>query len=239
MARVVDAGVLRDTGTSLFFTQRAVTEALDAVDAEDLAVLGEAVSRSELMSARGNSGVILSQVLRGLCARLCRNGPAGPEGLAGPARAVQVGEIMRPEVRTGLVAVAPGEGADRLFRSRGAEIVAAEGLSAEDLRRAIDRTGAAGALVLTNGVDLPAEEALAGEDVQILVTGSVPEGLAAAGVVWSGASLDESEIRAREAAVSGEDAGRAAGAVREAIPWLEVEVHRGDQSGSAALVGVE
>jgi DAK2 domain fusion protein YloV len=34
------------------------------------------------MGARGNSGVILSQVLRGMCARLCREADAGPTDLA-------------------------------------------------------------------------------------------------------------------------------------------------------------
>jgi uncharacterized protein len=70
-----------DTGTNMLLTQTAVDEALRDVDG-DLAEVGEAVSRAALMEARGNSGVILSQVLRGLCHRLCSQGSPGPRDLA-------------------------------------------------------------------------------------------------------------------------------------------------------------
>jgi DAK2 domain fusion protein YloV len=55
-----------DTGTNLFLTMRAVAEAVEAVP-DDLDVFAtlRALSRGALMGARGNSGVILSQVLRG------------------------------------------------------------------------------------------------------------------------------------------------------------------------------
>jgi hypothetical protein len=77
-----------DTGTNMLLTQEAVEEAVGAVPADDLGAVGEAISRAALMAARGNSGVILSQVLRGLCARLCREASAGPRDLAeGLARA--------------------------------------------------------------------------------------------------------------------------------------------------------
>ena len=71
-----------DTGTNMLLTQQAVDDALGAVEAPDLVRVGEAISRAALMGARGNSGVILSQVLRGLCARLCREADAGPIDLA-------------------------------------------------------------------------------------------------------------------------------------------------------------
>jgi DAK2 domain fusion protein YloV len=71
-----------DTGTNMLLTQQAVEEALVVSAADDLAVVGEAISRAALMGARGNSGVILSQVLRGLCTRLCREARAGPRDLA-------------------------------------------------------------------------------------------------------------------------------------------------------------
>jgi DAK2 domain fusion protein YloV len=63
-----------DTGTNLRLTQQAVVDALleaearagrEAVDG-DGAFLARTVSRAALMGARGNSGVILSQVLRAL-----------------------------------------------------------------------------------------------------------------------------------------------------------------------------
>jgi DAK2 domain fusion protein YloV len=54
-----------DTGTNLTLTVRAVVEALEAAGADDRAGLAKDVSRAALMGARGNSGVILSQIVRG------------------------------------------------------------------------------------------------------------------------------------------------------------------------------
>jgi DAK2 domain fusion protein YloV len=54
-----------DTGTNLTFTVRGIVEALDASTATDRPALAREVSRAALMSARGNSGVILSQIVRG------------------------------------------------------------------------------------------------------------------------------------------------------------------------------
>ncbi len=60
-----------DTGTNMLLTQRSVEDACRDADGSPLADLGEAISRAALMGARGNSGVILSQILRGFCGRLC------------------------------------------------------------------------------------------------------------------------------------------------------------------------
>ncbi|HZD88334.1 MAG TPA: DAK2 domain-containing protein [Gaiellaceae bacterium] len=54
-----------DTGTNLTLTVRAVAEAVDGSRAEDRPTLGHEVARAALMGARGNSGVILSQIVRG------------------------------------------------------------------------------------------------------------------------------------------------------------------------------
>jgi len=55
-----------DTGTNMSLTLRSVVEELDelAADADMTAVCG-AISHGSLMGARGNSGVIMSQILRG------------------------------------------------------------------------------------------------------------------------------------------------------------------------------
>ena len=54
-----------DTGTNLSLTVRAVVEALEASGTEERVALAREVSRAALMGARGNSGVILSQIVRG------------------------------------------------------------------------------------------------------------------------------------------------------------------------------
>jgi DAK2 domain fusion protein YloV len=71
-----------DTGTNLLLTQESVVAALTGWDGEGFGPLGEVVAEASLMGARGNSGVILSQVLRGLCERMPSNGRASPKELA-------------------------------------------------------------------------------------------------------------------------------------------------------------
>jgi hypothetical protein len=61
----------RDTGSNMLNTMRAACDALARVTAEnaseiDVAAVWSALARGALAGARGNSGVILSQVLRGL-----------------------------------------------------------------------------------------------------------------------------------------------------------------------------
>jgi hypothetical protein len=55
-----------DTGTNMFLTVKSVVEELESVDPIDKKAVCEAISHGSLMGARGNSGVILSQILRGL-----------------------------------------------------------------------------------------------------------------------------------------------------------------------------
>ena len=59
-----------DTGTNMSLTLRSVVEELDGVDADtadaaDMAAICKAIAHGSLMGARGNSGVIMSQILRG------------------------------------------------------------------------------------------------------------------------------------------------------------------------------
>ena len=54
-----------DTGTNMLFTMRDAMRAVDECDDTSLDAVLQAMARGALMGARGNSGVILSQVLRG------------------------------------------------------------------------------------------------------------------------------------------------------------------------------
>lgn len=54
-----------DTGTNLVLTLRSIVEALDASTATDSETVAKDVTRAALMGARGNSGVIFSQIVRG------------------------------------------------------------------------------------------------------------------------------------------------------------------------------
>jgi DAK2 domain fusion protein YloV len=54
-----------DTGTNLTLTVRAIVEALETSTAEGHEAVARELSRAALMGARGNSGVIFSQIVRG------------------------------------------------------------------------------------------------------------------------------------------------------------------------------
>ena len=54
-----------DTGTNMTMTVRAVAEAVDSTTAASRQSLARDVARGALMGARGNSGVIFSQIVRG------------------------------------------------------------------------------------------------------------------------------------------------------------------------------
>ncbi len=71
-----------DTGTNLTMTARAVVEELDGTTTEDRAGLVKEVTRAALMGARGNSGVILSQIIRGAAETLGTNGEVDTRTLA-------------------------------------------------------------------------------------------------------------------------------------------------------------
>jgi hypothetical protein len=62
-----------DTGTNLTLTVRAIAEALHEDGPDDRAGLAREITRAALMGARGNSGVILSQIVRGACESLAES----------------------------------------------------------------------------------------------------------------------------------------------------------------------
>jgi hypothetical protein len=67
-----------DTGTNMALTLEAVVSELEGVDpAAGLAEVCKAIGHGSLMGARGNSGVILSQLLRGMSERMAPAGEAG------------------------------------------------------------------------------------------------------------------------------------------------------------------
>ena len=116
-----------DTGTNMALTLESVVTALDGVSEADRTMVAtcKAISHGSLMGARGNSGVILSQVLRGLCGRLDDAEVADGASVAAAlsdASTAAYGAVMRPVEGTILTvvreaseaAVAVGGGEKRL-----------------------------------------------------------------------------------------------------------------------------
>ena len=71
-----------DTGTNMTMTARAVVEELDRTQSDERLTLIKEVTRAALMGARGNSGVILSQIIRGAAEPLGTNGSVDGRVLA-------------------------------------------------------------------------------------------------------------------------------------------------------------
>jgi DAK2 domain fusion protein YloV len=71
-----------DTGTNMSLTLRSVAEAVAAVEGGEMAAMCKAVAHGSLMGARGNSGVILSQLLRGITEVVREHGAVDGEVLA-------------------------------------------------------------------------------------------------------------------------------------------------------------
>lgn len=63
-----------DTGTNMARTLDAVVAEMEAAPADDLDATCDAISHGSLMGARGNSGVILSQIMRGIASTMKSTG---------------------------------------------------------------------------------------------------------------------------------------------------------------------
>jgi len=61
-----------DTGINMFLTMKSVLKEVDGTQGNELGIIATAVSRGGLKGARGNSGVILSQILKGMMAELSK-----------------------------------------------------------------------------------------------------------------------------------------------------------------------
>jgi DAK2 domain fusion protein YloV len=105
-----------DTGTNMALTMEAVAAELAGLeDGAAMAAVCRAVAHGSLMGARGNSGVILSQLLRGMAEPLSEAEEAGPHEVAEALRvaaALAEKAVVRPVEGTILtVARAAGDGA--------------------------------------------------------------------------------------------------------------------------------
>jgi DAK2 domain fusion protein YloV len=71
-----------DTGTNMLLTVRGIAEALEHTTTTERAALAAEVTRAALLSARGNSGVILSQIVRGAAESLAGSDAVDAPGIA-------------------------------------------------------------------------------------------------------------------------------------------------------------
>jgi hypothetical protein len=136
-----------DTGTNMLLTQEAVVAAIasPAVEGAGAEELGTVISRASLMGARGNSGVILSQILRGICERLPEDGVFDPGELATAlehAAEEAYRAVARPAEGTALSVIRDAaRAATDAARSPEADgVVSVIGAALEEARRSLERT---------------------------------------------------------------------------------------------------
>ncbi|WP_413641691.1 DAK2 domain-containing protein [Mycobacterium sp. RTGN5] len=158
-----------DTGTNLLFTMRsALDEAKSAAGSGDVSLMTAALADGALHGARGNSGVILSQILRGL-AEVTASAADDTDGSLADIDAVLLGAALRHAV--GLV-----------VSSMGGELVAGTIVSVlQAVAEAIQHAAAEGAGL--------AAALAAGGDAGVAALERTPDqldALAAAGVVDAG-----------------------------------------------------
>lgn len=115
-----------DTGSNMLGTMRVVVESIRGVD-DDMRVLARTIGSSALRGAQGNSGVILSQWLRGFVGHLAANGEVGPRVLA--AALDQASNLAYAAVDE------PREGTMLSVARRAAEEASAAATGADTIRR--------------------------------------------------------------------------------------------------------
>ncbi|MFC6591517.1 DAK2 domain-containing protein [Deinococcus lacus] len=88
-----------DTGTNMHLTMQSVRRELDTCDEASMASVARAISYGALLGARGNSGVILSQLLKGFAESVRDRTQIDAAALAAALRSAQkagYGAVMKP-----------------------------------------------------------------------------------------------------------------------------------------------
>ncbi len=208
-----------DTGTNMSRTLGAVVAEIDAAasdGANDLAAICTAISHGSLMGARGNSGVIVSQTLRGFVSVLRDVGAAG-DALDGPtfaaalsaASAAAYEAVLRPVEGTILTVVrASAEAALVVGHAPLADVVAAARAGAGDalaltpemlpaLREAgvVDAGGAGFLLMLDAALHVVVDEPLPQPDDSGASDGATGTGTGASTGTASGTGFDVADLR--------------------------------------------
>ena len=92
-----------DTGTNMSLTMQSAIKELRACKSNALPDLADAVSKGALKGARGNSGVITSQIFRGICSVLKDYTEADTRALAKGLKAatdIAYGAVSKPKEGT-------------------------------------------------------------------------------------------------------------------------------------------
>ncbi|MBI4300993.1 MAG: DAK2 domain-containing protein, partial [Chloroflexi bacterium] len=133
-----------DTGTNLLFTMRSSMESANKSPGESAAAVAQAMAQGALMGARGNSGVILSQILRGIAKSLDGRSSFGSRELVvafSEASAAAYRAVSRPVEGTILTVIREAAAAaEARAATDGDDIVAIWGVATVAAREAVAKT---------------------------------------------------------------------------------------------------
>lgn len=132
-----------DTGNNMAMTMEAACRELDGLGTESAEHVAAAIARGSLLGARGNSGVILSQIFRGLA-----KGLEGKQTIDGSslAAALQAGvdsayaAVMRPVEGTILTVAREAAAAAAAQAARGSGVTAVLEAALRGAEQALERT---------------------------------------------------------------------------------------------------
>jgi hypothetical protein len=218
-----------DTGTNMSLTVESVVTDLTAAEDDELPPVAKALAHGSLMGARGNSGVILSQILRGIATVVGRAEAVDADVLRAALSEASVGAYQAVQhpvegtiltvIRAAAEAVAGGGGSSLVDVAHTAREAAARALAAttdqlEALRTAgVVDSGGAGLLLFFDALlevvdgrpvpDPPEGPTVAGRDGGTAVTGA--EDPAAPASPAAGEVTVEGERPDHSAKLPGED----------------------------------
>lgn len=132
-----------DTGTNMLLTMRSAYGRIEELETNHVGKMADTLARGALMGARGNSGVILSQILRGLARALRDQETFNAEELARAFQSASdtaYGGVMRPVEGTILTVIREGaaEAADAVAKSHDLRFLLERVL--ERCKQALERT---------------------------------------------------------------------------------------------------
>jgi DAK2 domain fusion protein YloV len=135
-----------DTGTNMARTLEAVVAEMESADADDLAATCDAISHGSLMGARGNSGVILSQIMRGFASTMKSAMPDPDERGARFSDALEAASagayqaVLTPVEGTILTVVRESAEAARISSDNGASLIDVVRAAHTQGKRSLDNT---------------------------------------------------------------------------------------------------
>ena len=132
-----------DTGTNMARTLVAVVAEMESAPGDDLDATCDAISHGSLMGARGNSGVILSQILRGLATTFKDKTEATGHAVAEALSAASTGAyqaVLKPIEGTILTVARESADAAKSASAEGASLVEVLRAARAAGKDALDRT---------------------------------------------------------------------------------------------------